>query len=95
MADRLIEYWGGGSWSDLSDPKAPYEAKLLKLNCDKAYASLNWYSVLTIDECLQMTAHWYKKFYMENQDIDVYALCVEQLHSYIRRATQKHIAWTE
>ena len=43
--------------------KALHEAKLLKLNCDKAHAELNWHSVLTIDECLQMTADWYKIFY--------------------------------
>ena len=87
MADRLIKYWGDGSWNDLSDPNAPHEAKLLKLCCDKAHASLNWHGVLTIDECLKMTADWYKKYYMENQNADVYALCVEQLRSYMDKAT--------
>jgi CDP-glucose 4,6-dehydratase len=57
------------------------------LNCDKAHAILNWHSALTIDECLQMTAEWYKKYYMENQKADVYALCVEQLRSYTGKAT--------
>ena len=93
MADRLIQYWGDGSWNDLSDPQALHEAKLLKLNCDKAHEKLNWHSVLTIDECLQMTADWYKKYYMENQNADVYALCVEQLRSYMDKATKKHLPW--
>ena len=92
MADRLIKYWGSGSWDDLSDPKALHEANLLKLNCDKAHAELNWYSVLTIDECLQMTAGWYKKYYMENQNSDVYAFCVSQIHGYMDRATKKHLS---
>ena len=56
MTDRLIKYWGSGAWKNLSDPNALHEANLLKLNCDKAHAGLNWHSVLTIDECLQMTA---------------------------------------
>ena len=93
MADRLIKYWGDGSWNDLSDPQALHEAKLLELNCDKAHAGLNWRSVLTIDECLQMTAEWYKRFYMENQNTDIYALCVEQLRSYMERAAENHFPW--
>jgi len=38
-----------------------------------------------------MTADWYKKYYMENQNADVYALCVEQLLSYMDKATTKHL----
>ena len=93
MADRLIKYWGSGAWDDLSDPKALHEANLLKLNCDKAHAELYWHSVLTIDECLQMTADWYKRFYMENQSPDIYAFCVSQIHGYMDRATKKHLPW--
>ena len=91
MADRLIQYWGDGSWEDLSDPQAPHEAKLLKLNCDKAHAELHWHSVLTIDECLQMTTDWYKKYYIENPNTNIYDLCVEQIHSYMDGATKKHL----
>jgi CDP-glucose 4,6-dehydratase len=93
MADRLIKHWGEGSWNDLSDPHALHEAKVLKLNCDKVHAGLNWYSVLTIDECIQMTADWYKRFYMESQNTDAYALCLEQLRSYVDIAAEKHLPW--
>jgi CDP-glucose 4,6-dehydratase len=89
MADRLIKYWGDGSWNDLSGPQALHEAKLLKLNCDKAHAELPWSSILTIDECLQMTADWYKKYYMENQNADISALCIEQIHNYMDKAADK------
>ena len=82
MTTRLIRYWGDGSWNDLSDPQALHEASLLKLNCDKAHAELNWRSVLTIDECLQMTAEWYKKFYTGSQNDDMHPLCVEQINKY-------------
>lgn len=82
MADRLIKSWGGGSWTDLSDPRALHEAKLLKLNCDKARAALGWNSVFTINECLQMTADWYKKFYSGGRTEDMYPVCVEQIRKY-------------
>jgi CDP-glucose 4,6-dehydratase len=89
MADRLIKYWGEGKWEDLSDPQALHEANLLKLNCDKAHAELDWYSGLTIDECLRMTTDWYKKYYIENSNTNIYDLCVEQIHIYMDKATKK------
>ncbi len=92
MADRLIQYWGDGSWDDLSDPNALHEANLLKLNCDKAHSILNWHSVLTIDECLQMTVDWYQRFYTGNLNADVYALCVEQIHVYMDNATKTRLS---
>jgi len=89
MADRLIKYWGDGSWEDLSGPQVPHEAKLLKLNCDKAHFGLNWHSVLTIDECLQMTAEWYKKFYTRSQKEDMHPFCVEQIRKYKKMTIAK------
>ena len=82
MADRLVNYWGDGSWKDLSDTQAVHEANLLKLNCDKAHAELNWRSKLTIDECLKMTADWYKEFYSESRSSEMYKICVKQILHY-------------
>ncbi len=95
MADRLIKYWGDGSWEDLSAPQALHEAKLLKLNCDKAHAELNWYSVLTIDECLQMTAEWYKEFYAGSQTKDMHQFCVVQIRKYEGSAAMKNIMYAQ
>lgn len=91
MADRLIQYWGGGSWKDLSDPHALHEATLLKLNCDKAHARLHWYGVFRIDKCLQMTASWYKSFYAGGHTKDMYPLCVEQIRKYEDRIKRKEV----
>lgn len=89
MADRLVQYWGSGSWIDLSDPQAVHEANLLKLNCDKAHAELNWHSALTIDECLQMTADWYKEFYSEIPTKNMYQSCVKQICKYEEKIKAK------
>ena len=82
MAERLIQYWGGGSWNDLSDPRAPHEATLLKLNCDKAHAGLNWRGRFTIHECLQMTSAWYKNYYTGGSKENIYTFCVGQIRKY-------------
>gem|GEM_PF-3481685 len=83
-------YWGDGKWEDLSNPQALHEAKLLKLNCDKAHAELHWHSVLTIDECLQMTADWYKEFYSGTQTKDMHKFCVAQIRKYEEAAPLNH-----
>jgi len=85
MTDRLIKYWGEGKWEDLSDPQALHEANLLKLNCDKAHAELHWHSVLMIDECLQMTAEWYKAFYAGSSNDSIYKFCTQQIAEYVAR----------
>ncbi len=85
MADGLIKYWGDGSWEGLSAPQSLHEAKLLKLNCDKAHTCLNWHSVFTFDECLQMTANWYKEFYSGPQTKDMYQFCLMQIREYEKK----------
>ncbi len=91
MADTLIKYWGTGSWNDLSDPTAPHEASLLKLNCDKAHAELNWFSILNIDECLQMTAEWYKAFYEGSKTKSMYDFSASQIRNYEGRMTANKV----
>jgi CDP-glucose 4,6-dehydratase len=52
---------------------------------DKAHAELNWHSVLTIDECLQMTADWYKIFYADSSHESTYKFCTQQIAEYVER----------
>jgi CDP-glucose 4,6-dehydratase len=94
LVDRLIHYWGEGSWKDLSVQNAPHEAKLLKLNCDKAHTELKWRAVLNLDEGLKMTADWYKKYYFFGSKEDMYPACAEQIRQYSDHAALKALPWT-
>lgn len=94
LVERLIHYWGEGSWRDLSVEDPPHEARLLKLNCDKAHAELKWRAVLSVDEGLEMTADWYKKFYNRGHQESMYSVCVDQIREYSERASKKALAWT-
>ncbi len=67
------------------------EAGLLKLNCDKALAHLDWRSVLSFDECAELTAGWYKEFYAGS---DPYVLTANQIARYEELAKQRGMAWT-
>lgn len=41
----------------------PYEAAILRLNCDKAHRQLAWRPVWNIENALARTAGWYRAFY--------------------------------
>jgi len=87
---KVHENMGQGEMRDVSDSNQPHEAKLLNLDCSKAHFLLQWGSALNIDECLMLTAAWYKKY----KSVDGYALCNDQINEYQNFASGKKMAWT-
>ncbi|CDB83985.1 cDP-glucose 4 6-dehydratase [Bacteroides clarus CAG:160] len=69
------------------------EATLLKLNCDKALAFLNWHSTFNYEQCVQFIVDWYRSFYIGNK-IDMYQLTLKQIEEYILEAEKQHLDWT-
>ncbi|MDM8160286.1 CDP-glucose 4,6-dehydratase [Labilibaculum sp. K2S] len=68
------------------------EAKLLKLNCDKALAYLDWHSTLNYEQCVKMIAEWYGAFYKESEK-DMFAITVEQIDYYMVEASKQKLNW--
>ncbi|MCF8340946.1 MAG: CDP-glucose 4,6-dehydratase [Chitinophagaceae bacterium] len=68
-------------WDEDKSSIQKYEAKLLKLCCDKALHYLNWKPSLSINENIKMTANWYSTYYEGN--IDMYQFTVSQIKYYI------------
>lgn len=69
------------------------EAKLLKLNCDKALAYLNWHSTLDYKQCVKLIADWYSLFYKESEK-DMYTRTVNQINYYVNEARKQDLNWT-
>jgi CDP-glucose 4,6-dehydratase len=61
LVETAISSWGSGSWSDISDPKQPHEAGLLKLDINRAIKELGWQPKLSASEAIEWTISWYKK----------------------------------
>ncbi len=80
IVNLIINKWGSGHWTDLSDKDAPYEANLLSLDCTKAKTYLGWKNRLNIEEAIEYTVDWYKNF----KDLNVYELCVNQIKEYLK-----------
>ena len=67
---------------------------VLKLNCDKALAYLDWHSTLHYETCVRFIADWYKAFYIEYGK-DMYALTVSQIEEYVQAARKQKLKWAE
>ncbi len=81
IASKVIENYEKGELVDTSDPNALHEAKLLALDIAKARFVLGWTPTLTIDETIEMTVDWYKRYKNEK----VYDICVEHIKNFITK----------
>lgn len=95
ITERIVSLWGSGTWKDLSlNREALHEAHTLKLCCDKALAELNWHSTLNLDDCLRYLVEWYRLFYENGQDMDMYDICSTQISRYADRAKEQNLKWS-
>jgi CDP-glucose 4,6-dehydratase len=81
LADKLIRYWGSGSWQPASFNDGPHEAQYLKLDCRKANELLQWRPVLSVDRAVKMTVDWYREA-LRGSTPKVYELSCEQIAQY-------------
>lgn len=79
VASKVIGRYGKGELRDLSDPNALHEANLLMLDISKAKFKLGWEPRMNLDQCMELTVDWYKRYKSE----DVYSLCIEQINKYL------------
>lgn len=68
-----------------------HEAGLLKLNCDKALAVLNWCANLKYTETIRFTSEWYHDFYHNGSMADKTLL---QINEYQKLAKDRGLPWT-
>jgi len=96
LVQDLANQWGlKGDAKVKVTGQVPFEeAKLLKLNCDKALAYLNWHSTLHYEQTVELISNWYKAFY-NNKDEDMLSLTMDQIKYYIIEAERQELNWTK
>jgi CDP-glucose 4,6-dehydratase len=94
LVQDLAELWGldKNNAAKLTGNIPFKEATLLKLNCDKALAYLNWHSTLHYDVCARFIADWYKAYYITKSN-QMYELTVKQIEEFEEAATAQKLAW--
>jgi CDP-glucose 4,6-dehydratase len=79
IASKVITDYGRGELKDLSGSNALHEAELLMLDISKARFYLGWEPRLNIDQTVEITVEWYRRYKNDN----VYLICLEQIKKYI------------
>lgn len=75
----FAEKWQDKCKFSISEENSFKEAKLLKLNCEKSNAILNWYPLIDFNECAELTIDWYKN--------------ARANHNKARKITEEQIEW--
>jgi len=76
---RFVDSLGHGTYRVESNNDR-HEAGLLKLDNTKARCALKWEPKLSLDQCLALTAEWYRMYY--SQDEDIIALSDKHIKSF-------------
>ena len=94
VVQELSKAWPDSSWEiEASTEKSVHESGLLKLNCDKAFAYLNWKPTMNFKETIELTKSWYEKFYYESNKINSFELCLNQIKYYTSLAKERGAQW--
>ena len=78
MVQRVIQYWGQGSYA-LENQNHPHEAETLLLDATKANRLLGFSPVYPIDEAIKITVDWYKNYYDGVRGERLYESTVEEI----------------
>ena len=92
LAEKLIEYWGEGSWINIDSNVAKVETGTLRLSWEKAAQELGWRPVYNWEEALGVIVDWFKAFQRKE---DLYELGRQQIADYVDRAAELDLPWTK
>jgi CDP-glucose 4,6-dehydratase len=81
LVQRICAAWGNGASYKTAQGDNPHEASMLKLDCSKAHARLNWYPRWSLERAIDSIIEWTRVYHDGG---DVRAVCLEQIKNYSR-----------
>ena len=95
LAEKLIEFWGSGSWAHTDPGYAKVETGQLRLSWEKAAARLHWQPVYTWEEALAEIVEWFKAYQRStSESVDMHRVARRHIESYTARAKELGLPWT-
>ena len=85
VVEKVLKYYGKGSWIKTNDNGELHESTLLNLDTSKARYLLKWKPKLNIDEAVKMTIEWYKNY----QDNDIKKIINDQIEAFMDNSGDK------
>ena len=89
VADRVCDTWGGNARWVQGPAIHPHEAHALCLDHSLAARTLHWHPLLSTEEALEDTVHWYKR---AARGESASALMHEQIDRYEKRIPARNIS---
>ena len=80
VIDLLISKWGSGPAWEVENSQQLHEANLLKLDCSKAYAQLNWAPRWGLELAISKIVEWQKTFQAKK---DMRQFSLTQINEYM------------
>ena len=80
LVEKIIEYWGEGSWESSQPEKIFHEASLLNLSIDKTYHKLQWLPKWDFEKAVSTTVEWYKG--LRHEPSNILKITLDQINSY-------------
>jgi CDP-glucose 4,6-dehydratase len=87
IVNQVIDLWGEGQ-STIDCGKNPHEAGLLKLDCSKVHARLNWRPVWNLEKTLYKIVEWHKQEAETKNSVK--DICVKQIYDYMNMQNKKN-----
>lgn len=91
LVEEILKHWPG-TWVDQSDPNAVHEAKVLRLNIQKAHSLLEWEPVWSFPETIRHTVEWYRAASNSIPE-KIVEMTRQQLRGYTEQARSKGLLW--
>jgi CDP-glucose 4,6-dehydratase len=93
VIQHIKKHWEEVNFEVIPDKQNLHEANLLKLDCAKAAAQIQWKPVWHFEETIAYTTNWYKDYY-NNPNLNILERSLVDLNKYMADAKAKGLHWS-
>ena len=90
--EKIIKKLEHGEWDKSNEFKNVHESNILKLDSTKIQNNLNYLQCLTLDETIDYTVNWYKKF---SEKQNMFNFSIQQIENYLAKASLLNVKWIQ
>jgi CDP-glucose 4,6-dehydratase len=92
IVEKIIKKLEHGEWDKSNEFKNVHESNILKLDSTKIQNNLNYLQCLTLDETIDYTVNWYKKF---SEKQNMFNFSIQQIENYLAKASLLNVKWIQ
>ena len=82
VVKQICNLWPDGNYVIEKEANQPHEANMLRLDCSKSMAKLNWKLKYDTKQSIYKTVEWYKRYYEGVKQKELMNFSIHQISSY-------------